>query len=201
MIVNKDRQQKYISLFLESKSPQLSAKDIRRYTKHLEEGLQFSQEFIDKCEAAGMHYDLHLMLKFFAEHLRLCKKEPRGRVKHKIELMHEFFDWRITEKGDEAMNKAQQQVEADGLAESVSVTNQEAMPQQKGGAEMEAGQKASKQIKLTIYPDKALEADIRLLAGIDGIPVSKFILKLIQQEVNSRREDLNTIRAIRAKRG
>ena len=73
--------------------------------------------------------------------------------------------------------------------------------EQEERAGLDTEKKSSKQIKLTVYPDKALEDDIRLLAGIDGIPVSKFILKLIQQEVNNRREDLNVIRSIRAKRG
>ena len=62
-----------------------------------------------------------------------------------------------------------------------------------------SSKQSKKQIKLTVYPDKALEADIRLLAGVAGIPVSKFILKLIQQEVNNRMEDLKILRPMRDK--
>ncbi len=66
-----------------------------------------------------------------------------------------------------------------------------------------AAKKSSKQqIKITVYPDdKALETDIKDLADLEGLPVSRFILKVIQQEVNSRREDLNVLRRLRAKRG
>ncbi len=70
----------------------------------------------------------------------------------------------------------------------------------------DTGEKSSKksskqQIKITVYPDdEALETDIKDLADLEGLPVSKFILKLIKQEVNSRREDLNVLRRLRAKR-
>lgn len=184
MKVNKDRQQKYISLFLESKSPKLSAKDIRRYTKHIWEGLQFFQEYIETCEAAGMHYDMYTALQSFEAHLRVYKKEPRGRVKYKVDIMHEFFDFRITGEGGEAMKQE------DMPSQSVSV-----------GTDSDAEPTPSKQIKITIYPDKALKKDIEDLADVYGLPVSKFILKVIQQEVNNRKEDLNVIRSIRAKRG
>lgn len=72
----------------------------------------------------------------------------------------------------------------------------------KDGDKKSSSSKSSKQIKITVYPDdKALETDIKDLADLEGLPVSRFILKVIQQEVNSRREDLNVLRRLRAKRG
>ena len=70
------------------------------------------------------------------------------------------------------------------------------------GDKKSSSSKSSKQIKITVYPDdKALETDIKDLADLEGMSVSKFILTLIQQEVNNRREDLSVLRRLRAKRG
>lgn len=73
----------------------------------------------------------------------------------------------------------------------------EPMPPQNDVAGLEADKKSSKQIKITIYPDKALEADIKSLAAINELPVSKLILKLIQQEVNNCREKINIFRSLK----
>ena len=68
------------------------------------------------------------------------------------------------------------------------------------GASTQDEHKISKQIKITVYPDHSLEKDIRDLAALDGMPVSKFILRLIQQEVYNRKEDLAVLHSLRAKR-
>ena len=65
------------------------------------------------------------------------------------------------------------------------------------GDKKSSSSKSSKQIKITIYPDKALEADIKSLAAINELPVSKLILKLIQQEVNNCREKINIFRSLK----
>jgi len=85
---------------------------------------------------------------------------------------------------------------------TVDADTKQPMPPQKyiEGAGLDTEHKSYKQIKLTVYPDKALEADIRDLAALEGLPVSKFILSLIQHEVNNRRDDLDVIRRLRAKR-
>ena len=85
---------------------------------------------------------------------------------------------------------------------TVDADTKKPMPPQKKieGAGLDTEHKSYKQIKITVYPDKALEADIRDLAALEGMPVSKFILTLIQQEVNNRRDDLNVIRRLRAKK-
>lgn len=76
-------------------------------------------------------------------------------------------------------------------------TKQPPHEQQEGAAKKSSKQ----QIKITVYPDdKALETDIKDLADLEGLPVSKFILTLIKQEVNNRREDLSVLRRLRAKR-
>ena len=210
-----------IPLFLESiRTKKTTEREIRRSHKRLKQITQFIDGLIQYRKSIGRELtineasvdalikeEIHPYLRqmiytdVIDEENRSWEKihtvDDEAKIRLRLNLARDFFKWVLTHtKGDEAMKQAQ--------TESVSVNNQEAMPQQKGGkggAEMEAGQKASKQIKLTIYPDKALEEDIRLLAGIDGIPVSKFILKVIMQEVNNRRDDLNVIRSIRAKRG
>ena len=90
--------------------------------------------------------------------------------------------------------------------DTVDTDTKKPMPPQNEGAGFDgdkksSSSKSSKQLKITIYPDdEAQKKDIEDLAGIDGMPVSKFILKLIMQELNNRRDDLDVIRRIRAKR-
>ena len=59
--------------------------------------------------------------------------------------------------------------------------------------------KSSKLPKLTIYPTPELDADIKDLANIAGLPVSTFILKIIERETQNRKDDLAVIRKLRAK--
>ena len=69
------------------------------------------------------------------------------------------------------------------------------------GDKKSSSSKSSQQIKITVYPEnEALKKDIEDLAALEGLPVSKFILTLIQQEVNNRREDLSVLRRLRTKR-
>ena len=53
--------------------------------------------------------------------------------------------------------------------------------------------------KITIYPGE-LEEDIKDLARLAALPVSKFILNLIRREVENSKEDLELLRRLRAKR-
>ena len=111
----------------------------------------------------------------------------------------------FTEENEDILeDKAEASNEPDNppFQATVDADTKKPMPPQKNfeGAGLDTEHKSYKQIKLTVYPDKALEADIRDLAALEGMPVSKFILTLIQQEVNNRRDDLNVIRRLRAKR-
>ena len=53
--------------------------------------------------------------------------------------------------------------------------------------------------KITIYPGE-LEEDIKDLARLAALPVSKFILTVIRREVENSKEDLELLRRLRAKR-
>lgn len=53
--------------------------------------------------------------------------------------------------------------------------------------------------KITIYPGE-LEEDIKDLARLAALPVSKFILNLIRREVENSKDDLELLRRLRAKR-
>ena len=206
-----------IPLFLESiRTKKTTEREIRRSHKRLKQITQFIDGLIQYRKSIGRELtineasvdalikeEIHPYLRqmiytdVIDEENRSWEKihtvDDEAKIRLRLNLARDFFKWVLTHtKGDEAMKQAQ--------TESVSVNNQEAMPQQKGSAEMEVGQNASKQLKLTIYPDKALESDIKDLAALEGLPVSKFILQLIRQEVNSRREDLDVIRRLRAKR-
>lgn len=90
-------------------------------------------------------------------------------------------------------------VEATDAKSTPETIEQPAHPHEEHSEELEHST-CSKPPKLTVYPSFALEADIKDLASIDGMPVSKFILKLIEHEVQERKEDLNIIRRLRAKR-
>ena len=178
-----------ISSYLESREPKLTQKDIRRFSSHLEEAMSSLIGFTeDKLSASPFAKPpIEEFLAFYYDYLHRRERLPKGQAQHRVKLAMDFIAWCIEHpKGGETM-----------------VTNQEDMPSQSEsvGTDSDAGQKPSKQIKITIYPDKTLKKDIEDLADVDGMPVSKFILKVIQQEVNNRREDLNVIRSIRAKRG
>lgn len=160
---------------------------------------------------------------FSALEAHLSESLAASTTKNRISLTRKFFTW--TQKGDAHMQEENTQP----LTESIDASNEEAQGTlfDRGAVSTEpenapskptvdadttkppheqqegAAKKSSKQqIKITVYPDdKALETDIKDLADLEGLPVSKFILKLIKQEVNSRREDLNVLRRLRAKRG
>ncbi|MBQ3759392.1 MAG: site-specific integrase [Synergistaceae bacterium] len=59
---------------------------------------------------------------------------------------------------------------------------------------------SSKPPKITIYPSPELDADIKDLARIDGLPVSTYILKLIEHDLSERKDEIDLIRRLRAKR-
>ena len=186
-------------------------RQIKRHTKILEDAIIFRQGW----EEWGQEHGLDKFMKQYSSYLRgsirsgLNETFRNGsygfeefntdddikKINHRLKIVRNFFEFVATHtKGGEAMNKAQ--------TESVSVTNQEDMPShsESVGTDSDAGSTPSKQIKITIYPDKTLKKDIEDLADVYGLPVSKFILKVIQQEVNNCMEDLNAIRSIRAKR-
>lgn len=206
-----------IPLFLESiRTKKTTARELRRSQKRLKEITQFIDGLIWYRKSIGRELtineasidalikdEIHPFLRqciysyVFDEEYRPIEKihteDDEAKIRVRLNLARDFFKWVLT-KGGEAMNKAQ--------TESVSVTNQEDMPSQSVsvGTDSDAEPTPSKQIKITIYPDKTLKKDIEDLADVYGLPVSKFILKVIQQEVNNCMEDLNAIRSIRAKR-
>ena len=198
-----------IPLFLESiRTKKTTEREIRRSHKRLKQITQFIDGLIQYRKSIGRELtineasidalikeEIHPYLRQIVytdvidEENRSWEKihtsDDEAKIRVRLNLARDFFKWVLTHtKGGETMNQEDMPSQSDSV-----------------GTDSDAGQKPSKQIKITIYPDKTLKKDIEDLADVDGMPVSKFILKVIQQEVNNRREDLNVIRSIRAKRG
>jgi len=174
---------------------------IRVYTRRLNESVDFL--IAGNFEPDEAYYS--------ALEAHLSENYQASTLKGWLSLVHRFFEWTITPEAtspithtDSTSNEIAEISHSEENTQpeiEQTIADDFVHPQEReGGAGLAQEHKYSKQIKITIYPDEQLDADIKDLAGIDGITVSKFILKIIAHEVNNRKDDLTVIRNLRAKR-
>ena len=202
-----------VAPFLESiRTERTTPRTLKDYTDRLNTAI----DFLEQRGGSEITEDYYAAL----EESLIAGGLAASTVKGRLSLSRRFFTWAAAQEGDRQipMNEITQEtqeaheegvtvdeVEEQRPAEqepiipplsSVEADEQHPQEEEAGGRHKNTG----KPQKMTVYPDAKLDADIKDLARIDGLPVSTFILNLIRHEVQGRREDLELLRRIRARR-
>lgn len=200
-----------VAPFLESiRKARTQDKTIREYARTLNESI----EFLEHGHFDAPTEDYYIALD---THLRKTKGFAQSTTKDKIKLTRKFFTW--TQKGEGQIPMTDTQRYSNEKATDTLFPNEQegtlqpieeqfshdeaeqaiTPPKEQRATRHQEAPKTSKPLKLTIYPTPELDADIKDLASIAGIPVSTFILKIIERETQNRKDDLTVIRKLRAK--
>ena len=207
-----------VAPFLESiRKARTQDKTLREYARTLNESIDFLEHGYFDAPTEDYYTGLDT-------HLRETKGFAQSTTKDKIKLTRKFFTW--TQKGEGQLPLIDMQTitetpsygndnatdllfpaEDEGTPQTITElsAHEKAAPTAKKehqghrDSRHQEAPKSSKLPKLTIYPTPELDADIKDLANIAGLPVSTFILKIIERETQNRKDDLAVIRKLRAK--
>ena len=204
-----------VAPFLESiRKATTQDKTMREYARTLNESIDFLEQGNFDAPTEDYYSSLDT-------HLRETRGFAKSTTNDKIKLTRKFFTWTqkgeaqlpmqpITETpsyGNDNATDLLFPAEDEGTPQTITElsAHEEAAPTAKKehqghrDSRHQEAPKSSKLPKLTIYPTPELDADIKDLANIAGLPVSTFILKIIERETQNRKDDLAVIRKLRAK--